>query len=288
MKTKHYLQTIVFLCFVAAATSLARADWDAEAFVKQFNNMNGSGQGFYFVYPDDNPNIDHYPYAPELTTAKGYKSVNVDAYAPGITGITNGQVYFKSFCVEPETEAGLRKADKKTGNTLIGTLNYSGNKTTVIGGNGKSLTVGAALLYKLYATGELANYTVNYKNSDPENVIQSAIRHLMNISPSKYALNTDIRNLLYNLTGITTLAGLQASYDPGKTYDYMGDYSVFVMNVKTADTKIATQDFLYLVEHPKTDVPEPATLLLWTLGSLGALGSARRARKQLAKQSRIE
>ena len=84
--------------------------------------------------------------------------------------------------------------------------------------------------------------------------------------------------------GMTAQEYLMSSYDPGQSYDLMGDYSVFVMRTTSTDGKIASQDFLILLEHEGSpDVPEPATLLLWTLGGLGVAGTSWARKRRLAK-----
>ena len=293
MKNRLYLQTMALLCIVAAMTNLAKADWSptiANDFVKDFNNKGG----FVFVYPDNVSGMSHYPYAPKLTAKNG--NVDISIYSTS-GGISDGQSYFRSFCIEPNNQNGLRYPSG-AGKTLVGTLNYKNNRTTsVVGGNNLPLTVGAALLYKLYATGEFASLmdenvrsnlvdgkTVSYGNRQElkiEKEIQYAIRNLMGIETSTYGLTNYLRDILFAEMGVSSVNALKAIYNPGENYAFMDDYSVFVMNV-TSDG-VDSQDFLVMFQHPTTDVPEPATLLLWTLGSLGTFGAARRARKQRAE-----
>jgi len=86
-----------------------------------------------------------------------------------------------------------------------------------------------------------------------------------------------------------------ADYDPAGDYsDLMGDAKVFVMR-NNFDSPITTrgptdpngairQDVLYVVrDGGSADAPEPASILLWTLGSLGAAGAAYRKRRMNRK-----
>ena len=270
-KTWGAFLTVLLAAVVFSGTSLADFKGDTQQIVNDFNGLNG-GKGVYFQYPDNNPSVNYYPRIVTLRLPSNYTKPNLDAYsAAGTQGVNSqGVSYFTSVCVEPNNTNGLRNGNG-VGSVLVGTLNYSNgvSKTS----KGYALSVGAALLYKMYATGEFA---VNLNNENQKLDFQQAIRSLMKIPDS--SITSSIRTMLTNIIG----GDIMAAYDPGKYYDYIGDYSVFVMNV-TTQGGTDSQDFLYIAKHEGSDVPEPATLLLWTLGGLGVAGTSWVRKRRLVK-----
>jgi hypothetical protein len=71
------------------------------------------------------------------------------------------------------------------------------------------------------------------------------------------------------------------AYNANQRYDLIGDYSVFVMTV-TLSNGARGQDFLYISKATTTGAgtPEPASLLLWSLGGLGCLIASWKRRRQ--------
>ena len=292
---KHIKTWGVFFTAVLAVIAIGGASFadflgDTNKIVSDFNGLN-SGEGFYFKYPDNIVGVDHYPYVVRLTTANGYENnVDIGAYTgAGTSGTVANLRFFNTFCVEPNNYTGIREDDKQTGSTLVGTLNYSGNMSQTT--ESRKLSVGAALLYKLYATGDILLNT----EAKEEHFIQ-ILRGLMEIvdnvanpdiiykdfvADSKWATDSLLMQLRAEAPGVS-ISDLKANYDPGKYYDFIGDYSVFVMTVETqggADS----QDFLYIAKHGSSDVPEPGALLLWMLGSLGVVGTSWVRRRRLKK-----
>lgn len=237
---------------VVAVSGTSFADLNASEIVSDFNSMN-SGQGFRFTYAS----------GVTLTTTSGYTNVDTSAYTSSTSGTTSGRTYFKTFCVEPSAS---------TSGTLVGKLNYSNgvSKTSA----GYTLSLGAAVLYAEYATG------TRYSSA-----LQTAIQALMGISTvSNWASNS---HLAYLLTINADKSYWTQAYDPGQYYDLIGNYSVFVMNVTTTASQ-DRQDFLYIATatgggNGGGDVPEPATLLLWTLGGLGLAGASRARKRRMMK-----
>jgi len=280
-KTWGAFLTALLAVVVFSGTSFADFKGDTQQIVNDFNNLNSnqSRKGVYFQYPDNIPGLSYYPRIVTLRLPSNYEKPNLDAYsAAGTQGVNNqGLSYFTSVCVEPDNTNGLRNGNG-VGNVLVGTLNYKDNMSKT--SKGYALSVGAALLYKMYATGE---YAVNLNNESQKLTFQQTIRGLMKIvdpdTKKVYSIDAGIRSILSNLIQ----GDIMATYDPGKYYDYIGDYSVFVMNVTSTNGKVDSQDFLYIVKHEGSDVPEPATLLLWTLGGLGVAGTSWARKRRLVK-----
>lgn len=259
MKTKIFFQAIVFLFIAVVATGVARADMNAQATVDAFNSASGGSQ-MVFTYS--------YNYEVNLTQRSGYSFADTSAYEDGVTGSSN---YYRTFCVEPNVGAY----------TMMGaTLNYENGKSTT--SSGYSLSVGAAYLYSQFAAGSLEGYTYNNTSarSTSSSNLLSAIRGLMGISTLSWT--NAFTNYLLTINSDKNF--WTQTYDPNQYYDVIGDYSVFVMNCYSSTNGANGQDFLYVASaKDSSDTPEPASVLLWTLGSFGALGAARRARKQREK-----
>ena len=287
-KTWGAFLTALLAAVVFSGTSFADFREDTQQIVNNFNNLN-SGQdlnGIYFKYPD-NDGSSTVPPVTKLTIPTNYDSVNLDAYASG-RGSTAGR-YFNTFCVEPSNEYGLRDNNKlsgKIGMVLVGTLSYNkvnDDQYFSATSENKKLSVGAALLYTMYATGQIS--------PADELLFQRTILGLMGVTKpgtnyasqyvnGKWGTNEFLKAILA-VSGENS-AYLLSAYDPGIRYDYIGDYSVFVMNVTTQGGK-DSQDFLIIQKHENSDVPEPATLLLWTLGGLGVAGTSWARKRRLAK-----
>jgi hypothetical protein len=161
-------------------------------------------------------------------------------------------------------------------------------------------------LYRLFATGELGVY--NYENQYTKNQSYGlyyggdysdlffAIQYLMGstyiVPPG--SMDSDWENNLF----LQTLLSINSDkshwtsiYDPGKYYDEIGNYSVFIANANSIVdyTYRVEGDFLYLAklgETPSSSVPEPATLALWGLGTFGAAIIGYRKRRQMVRELR--
>lgn len=259
-RTRFCIQVASLLLLTATSTSVY-ADLNANEIYALFNAMNG-GQGFRFSYE---------PSSPILTpiSLPEYQNVNTDAYIDDRRGVvgTPGQAYFDSFCLAPNLP-GLSDA--------LGRINYdpvSGHSET---SQGYVLTTGAAYLYKEFATSltplgiagniDSLNYAV-------------AIRALMGItSVSDWTQNVYLNKLL----NMNSRMYWTQPYDASHRYDEIGDYSVFVLNVTDSNGNGQYQDFIYIA-YAISDVPEPAMLLLWTIGGLGLYGSSASRKRRLKK-----
>jgi len=235
---------------------VAGVSLNAQSVVSSFNGMNG-GRGLNYAAQSNWADGQWHNYM-----NNGGSFANTSAYAPSLGGSSN----FISVCVEPLVG-------------LIGpgyaTLSYSGGQSASAT-DGNILSVGAAYLYMLYATGRAVVPTMA--------AYAEAIKTLMGayydgpIPDGHWNSNAYLSQLL---SVNSDKNYWQSAYNPDAYYTEIGNYSVFVASAGTG-----TQSFLYLsnaarpydppVPPPPGDVPEPASLLLWVLGVVGLAGSRMR------------
>jgi len=270
--------TLAALLIWVACSASVYAELNAGDLADTFNSMNGN-TGFRLRLEFQSPGAwrpDIGAYA-KLTTLSG-DSVDTGAYGANRSG-TTGQHYFFSFCITPSV-----RNMPGTGN-YIGKLNYTDGLTK--NRDGIALSVGAAFLYKEFA----ADSGLGAGNLD-WNLFAEAM-YFLNHDPNRLnpATGWDNNHYLRSLRdNYSHHLGIGESwtdqYDPGRYYgDWFGEYSVFVMTLANADGTPGTfQDFLYIANATRTsDVPEPATLLLWTLGGLGLFGASKSRRRRMKK-----
>jgi PEP-CTERM motif. len=289
MRTHHVFPQVCAILMTLLVPSIAFSDTTATTIYNTFNAMN-SGQGYLF-----NSNTDSsYTYNTTGTGEarlfnRGSDMADTSAYA----ATTSGANYFQTFCVEP-----TRILDPNDVNA--GKLNYANNRTSTVR-NGLTnestvLTLGAAYLYKEFAAGTLTGYNYTGANHARDAaLLQDAIWYLTGHT-SYLAVTTNVSTIWTEnkfLATLNTIGGYNWSeiYDPGQSYTgLMNDYRVFIMQNTTEvansggmgilSTTIYRQDVLYVAKGGGgSDVPEPASILLWTLGSLGAAGVAYRKRR---------
>lgn len=263
MKQKFWFPIAAVLMLAAVSTS-AFADLNAQAIVNTFNNMNPSAarRGYSFTFFSQAGGNS-------LQRTVGREVANTTAYTSSYASDRN--TYFRSFCVNPN-------ANIVSGSDYVGTLNYQNDGSTKTGTN-VALTLGAAYLYKEFATS-LNPLGVGNMSAALYTQMQNAIYALMGLqSISNWATNTYLNRLLQ----LDTRDHWTQTYYANQQYAEIGSYSVFVMNVTTTAGVVA-QDHLYIAPAttiptpPTPGVPEPATLLLWSLGGLGLVGSWARKR----------
>ena len=254
--TKQFgLSFTAILVLIAFGVS-AYADMNAGEIVGNFNSMNG-GLGFRFESVISNPLVT-------ATTQVGSTNVDISAYAAGRAGTTSGRTYFTTFCVQPDHIAV---------SPGVGKLSFNTTNGQTVNSSGIALSLGAATLYKQYATGEITIANVE--------LFRTALRVLNgNEVLSNWSTNMYLAGLAGNRDYWTQ------KYDARQRYDEIGDYCVFVMQV-TTPAGAPGQDFLYIANatFTTTGVPEPATMLLWAIGGIGFAGASRirRARRFFMK-----
>ena len=221
----------------------------------------------------------------------GYSSVN-GSYYQGETRVnfidgtpdlsaysskTSGSNFFQTFCIQTSEYVELNR-------DYLSQLNLSGSAagaSTVTKGLGSSIvTEGTALLYRLFATGELNyDYTYGSGRAGDALALQAAFWKLQGQTIENIGVLTSSdwssNKYLAYLATVDPNKDWLASYDPSK--DTSG-YAVLAM--QNTDAKLlGAQDFLYLVQNPSSDVPEPATVALW-LAAIGGTLVWRRKQQQ--------
>ena len=289
MMRQHNFFTTLFYAvfFMAVFSGSVLADQASEQIRNSFNGMN-NGQGYLFKWRD--AGIDTTGFygskSGEIRLVNaGNQTPDLLAYKIGTTANvgTGTNFHFQTFCVAPELISN-------TSEPLQSQLNYNSNQTITF--NGTALTLGVAYLYKEFAAGNLTGYNYDYGTNRVTSAVllQDAIWHLMGLQgqdridfmadPSTDWNNNNFLSYLKNT--YPTIDWLEI-YDPANNYNgLMGSTKVFVMNVSGGDDDpwwkegaSVRQDVLYV-----TNVCEPATILLWTFGSLGAAGVFHRKRRK--------
>ncbi|MDR1383987.1 MAG: PEP-CTERM sorting domain-containing protein [Planctomycetaceae bacterium] len=256
--TKKIFSLILATSFISLSLlSQAKADLNAQEIVDRFNSASG-GELLKFSSSGSNE--------AKVSQRSGYGFADTSAYAT----TTGTSTSYQSFCVEPTAT---------TASNMTAELNYANgvSKTS----QGFALSLGAAYLYKQFATGNLTGF--DYVNTSTRSsnaaTLRDALRTLVGISG--YGTWSSNAYLLQLLTINSDQTYWTQNYDPNSYYNIIGDYSVFVMNCYTNDAGTSNgQDFLYLANATQQTpgTPEPATIFLWGLGSLGLYGFAARRR----------
>lgn len=158
-------------------------------------------------------------------------------------------------------------------------LDYKNNTSTTV--NGDSLSIGAAALYAKYASGTLQGYV---NEAETTKQLLFAIRGAMETYSASYDYSTYDWStnmfLSYLLDINSDIDYWKQDYDPGKYYEEVGDYSVFVMHNIEGDG-FHRQNLLYVAGNDghSAVTPEPASLLIVGLGVASALPIIRYRKK---------
>jgi len=212
--------------------------------------------------------------------------INTEAYTN-----TPGANAFYTFCFSP-TEG--------TSDSMRGTLNYDpvSGTTTRLDSTDRfnmdgdlALRNGAAWLYAKFASGDIDLGTLNSGNWKTfQDAIHLLAKQATTASKVSSSNNRYIQQMLSE-SGLTASQAVEA-YRVGDQ-NVTKDYAVFVINMVNSTTNNNLQDMLYVVKCTGDDnsddnsnntgeVPEPASILFWTLGSVGA-ASASWLRKRKTK-----
>ena len=263
---KHTKTLAILFAAILVATvfcgNYSFADFDVKKIQEIQGTFVNGGNEFFFTY-EENPQGDI------LTSAEGKEDVDITAYSLplGRSGYdASQQAFFRTFCIEP---------DAPVEGTLVGTLNYEmkGTEWVTQTSEDNELTLGAAILYKEFA--------VDGRSADS---LRQAILVLMGMDTiNSWSDNVHLQ-YLYEKNQFTDV--WTANYDPAQYHELVGDYCVFVLDVVSATDRSNRQDFLYIAKvNTSTDVPEPASLLFWTLGGLGAAGTSWARKRRMKKLS---
>ena len=193
------------------------------------------------------------------------------AYIIGANGTSTAINTFHSFCVEPNVGSVASSGTAK--------LNFIDGNSTRTDSDGKAVSVGTAFLYQQFATGAFTSDLYNYDNSSQRStdsgLLLAALRNLM--SPQAGLNWTGNKFLTYLLAINSDQSYWTSVYNPAQYYEDIGNYAVFVMNISSTSGVSGYQDFLYIAkaDYGNAAVPEPATVLLWSLGSLGVFGASQ-------------
>ena len=293
MRQKMLPQVGLIATVMLLLHSVAVADFNALNYVTAFNGANGNnGANFKYSHMGA-PGFDD-PTEIWITNDGNGDFADYSAYSSSsqISGRNYfGEEFFASFCISQSN-----KSSYTFGTSTSGKLSYNNGSTLTV--DGRPLTLGAAWLYKLFATNTI-NTTLKALNPEglpmyiygiiPERnadakEFQQALRMLIGLEEISWSNNfmLGLREYAYKELGISS--GFDTfwtqSYDPNQHYDLMGDYAVFVMSSGNFSG-------LYMTKKSSSgggsDVPEPATVLIWALGGLGLAGSAWQRKRRIAK-----
>ena len=260
----------VILSSVLSMTNYGTAfsELTPQQIVDQFNSLGENGWSFHYglvaesYFAAANPNI-----RPDLSAY--HSNALSTTYTAGVY-----QPCFSTFCVEPDSLSVLSGKAK---------LNFTDGNSTRVTYDNKALSVGAAFLYQQFATSSFTSALFEYRNTTQRSedyfMLRDTLRALM--SPQALTIEWASNKFFTYLLTINDNRDYWASvYNPGQRYDEIGDYAIFVMNITKSDGTGEHQDFLYIAKADYSqNVPEPATLLLWVLGSTCAFGLGYRRRQ---------
>jgi len=222
-------------------------------------------------------------------------NVDVSAYDQKYGGTDDG-IWINTFrCTRSETD--LRNGIAWLSYDPLSGGTYLGRPTDIPNAGTRYLTLGAAYLYARFVQGKLQDINENVadfrraldrlyigtSNSDDLWNVNPYLCDLISITPRNTAMGAkDYWCQAYNLQ-----------------YDYLfmdgldfGNLYIFVMNVVDIvdylpdDAQYAAMLYAaprYSDPPPVQNVPEPATLLLWTLGGLGLSGTSWLRRRHKKK-----
>ena len=270
----------ILLCLgTLSLQQVANAELAIEEIVSQFNELN-RGRGARFTFSTANTQIINNYYIGEHMLAKASDGDFVPSSLLGAykSGTTSGSNYFNTFCVELD--------ETITTTTYYGQLSYDPTSGQSVSTSGKVLSLGAAYLYQQFAAGTLQGF--NYDNNRVVSAValQNAIHFLTHqtpLTPTAWTGASANTFLTYLLSVNESEDYWMSDYNLNHTYTDLGkdfaNSAVFMLMVGADKDKIQDQLFVAKVDRPDTDVPEPATIILW-LGGLSALGFGVKKRRK--------
>ena len=278
MRTRQF-SVLLAVALTAMCSGGLRADFNAQFVV---DNFAGAGQRTWTFNSSTNPGLTERSFFNNSGIVPNRAAFAVSS--AGFVGTQTGTHTFYSFCVNQNITTAA------TAGTA--TLNYNAATGVTRNASDQALTVGAAWLFQQYATGSLAGFSYNLalgtRNSDAS-LLQSAIYLLMNAGTTVATLNASTNTFVQAMlrANDTDTSYWLNTYNVNQRYNEIGDHAIFVMNIRN-NIGVANQDHLYIVQATyggggSSDVPEPASLLLWTLGGLGLAYTSRARNRRLKK-----
>ena len=287
MKTPGF-SVLLAAVLTAMSSGVLRAEFfTASEIVARFNAL--GPDGWSFVTGGSGTERPFFPPTPAGAMP------DVSAYASSLGPYGTPVIFSMSMGSGSEVSSGTAK------------LNYDATTGKTRNSDGTALSVGAAVLYQHYAAVTLnscAGYNIfdysflpnTWQRSSDASLLLSAMVAL-NLADSANSVDWTSNKYLQYLLNIKNDGDYWVlDYNTNLRYSELGNFAVFMMEI---DGEVFAQSPLYVTYASHLDnygdgssgngdgnenghAPEPATLLLWSLGSLGALGF-RQYRKQSIK-----
>ena len=273
------INLLVFWSFSVASTSLLADFNEIQTIVNNYNSLNGGNGTLFSISVSSN-----YTKA-NGSVYQGETRVNLINEIPSLnaySSLTSGNGYFQTFCIQTQEMV-------ESGMSYYSQLSLEGNSTsaysTTLGLGAQSLTEGTALLYRLFATGNLADYNYSYgtARADDALILQEAFWKLQQQTISNVGALTDAD--WTNNKYLAYLKTVDSSKDWLQTYDPARDTSGYaVLAMQNMGAKLlGAQDFLYLTRTSHGNgVPEPATVCFWLAATGGMIVCRRRKKRNLS------
>ena len=244
------------IALIVLCSGSIRAELTASQIVSQFNSLGTNGWSFNSTGSVTERRFYNNNNAPDL---RAYSS------ALGTSGIY-------AMCVGSGSSAPSSGTAK---------LNYEAATGLTRNNSNVALSVGGAVLYQRYASatinshGNIFDYSTAMNTGNRSNdasTLRSAIMTLNNATSTNSVNWTSNKYLQYLLTLRDDREYWIRDYNTNLRYNELGDFAVFMMNVGSGyQTHLYVSYASHLGNYENGGVPEPATLLLWTLG-MGAFG----------------
>jgi hypothetical protein len=265
----HWLLTGTFVVAVTMMTSQSlQAALTVSEIVAQFNGWSFTSSEFSYYEKAFTPTergIDITAYAELTRSGNAFLSICANPNQPDVSGTSTASLYYDG--------SGLT--------SITGTISEAASGY---------LSVGAAFLYQQYATGVLPGFDYTNSTLPTQRLFDaSALWHAMNHLSLGLSLQNNSQKFIDYLLSINSdMRHWTQAYNVNPRYNEMGDYAVFIMNLSGQQDRyyIAHADYTPTTptEPPQSgDVPEPATLLLWTLGGLGVTGASWYRKRNVKK-----
>jgi len=270
--------------------------------VNQFNGADNTG--FYFSTHDAPATIQDKSLRNLVFEPRAGVHVDIDAYMQGPWWANDGgkNVFYTFRCDRNGSAAQDLPGKIATFAKLYQPVEIEINSRTILptfyGSElaPKNLTLGAAFLYAQFVQGE-GLFSVDVFNDNNINAAE-AFREALLAMHNRTNNNNGYWNGNMYLSWLLTIPGYDRVDNWFDIYNLLGDYSaigfgdyyIFAMHVWQYQDEQAEEyaSMFYAAPRysdppPVQDVPEPATLLLWTLGGLGLSGTSWLRRRHKKK-----